>query len=149
MYTCSYDCECSICLENMDDTCDTTTLICNHKFHTKCIKEWTKIKNICPYCRKYLSNSYKASFKLYKINFPCEIFINQNDIKINVFFFNSCFKKIILKKNKIKSMSVINKTLLLVYNRNQKDLINYIKFKDQDITYLLFNHIQNFFKNNN
>lgn len=30
---------------------DNLTLICNHKFHYKCILEWLKENNTCPICR--------------------------------------------------------------------------------------------------
>lgn len=149
MSSCTYDCECSICLDSLDHTDDTTTLICNHKFHTECINQWTKIRNMCPYCRKFLSESYKAKFKIYKLFLSCEVFIETDTIIVKIFIFNRFIKNIILEKTKIKSISVINKILLIIYHNNKKDISHYIKFNDKDMTFMLFNHIQNFFRSNN
>lgn len=44
--------ECTICLQCVDDEEDTTTLKCNHTFHTHCIHSWFKeLKHSCPNCR--------------------------------------------------------------------------------------------------
>ena len=40
---------CPICYEPLID--NIKTLICNHIFHDKCIKEWLQYKETCPYCR--------------------------------------------------------------------------------------------------
>ena len=43
--------ECTIC---MDDICcndQMVILICNHKFHEKCIVDWLKRDENCPLCR--------------------------------------------------------------------------------------------------
>ena len=40
---------CSICQSKL--FCYTTKLKCGHKYHTKCIKKWSKIHNTCPLCR--------------------------------------------------------------------------------------------------
>jgi len=42
--------ECSICLDNLDNTKPITTLTCTHKFHTQCIDEWRINHNNCPLC---------------------------------------------------------------------------------------------------
>lgn len=39
--------ECSICLE---EGCN-AELCCTHRFHKKCIHEWTKVSPTCPICR--------------------------------------------------------------------------------------------------
>ena len=41
--------DCIICLENMTSSIKKTK--CNHRFHKKCIKNWTNEKNTCPLCR--------------------------------------------------------------------------------------------------
>jgi Ring finger domain len=44
--------ECAICLNEFADQDKLTELpTCEHKFHTKCIREWLKENRICPYCR--------------------------------------------------------------------------------------------------
>jgi hypothetical protein len=44
--------ECSICLEEMTDD-EATVLKCNHKFHTRCLKDALQTVNlVCPLCRK-------------------------------------------------------------------------------------------------
>jgi len=43
--------ECSICLENLET--NIAILVCNHRFHFKCIRKWCwkKRKLLCPFCR--------------------------------------------------------------------------------------------------
>ncbi|KAK0395473.1 hypothetical protein QR680_001294 [Steinernema hermaphroditum] len=38
---------CAVCLERMDD--DVLTILCNHSFHARCLKQWTDYT--CPVCR--------------------------------------------------------------------------------------------------
>lgn len=45
--------ECVICLTNIT-TYSMQRTVCNHTFHSKCLKEWTKRKNTCPCCRTTL-----------------------------------------------------------------------------------------------
>ena len=47
--------ECVICYEQYTHTTDATTLSCSHIFHTKCITEWTTLKQSCPLCRHKLT----------------------------------------------------------------------------------------------
>jgi len=45
--------QCCVCLENIDaKTCITT--ICEHKFHTPCLKKWKEKNKSCPICRENL-----------------------------------------------------------------------------------------------
>ena len=46
------DMECSICLELLTDNMECCSIKCGHVFHTECIKEWSRIKQNCPLCRK-------------------------------------------------------------------------------------------------
>ena len=66
--------ECMICINIMKEE-DSYRLICGHKFHKECLKEWFKStdtkysinKKICPYCRtesKNLKNLYKDDIEL-------------------------------------------------------------------------------------
>jgi len=44
--------KCSICLEEYIENNDIIKLNCDHQYHKECIKEWLKINNNCPHCRK-------------------------------------------------------------------------------------------------
>jgi len=53
------DITCSICLESNEEINNEnnneqiwTELDCGHKFHIKCITEWSKYSDMCPYCRQ-------------------------------------------------------------------------------------------------
>ncbi len=43
--------ECSICINEIGRNPQMVILICNHKFHGKCIVEWLKRDDNCPNCR--------------------------------------------------------------------------------------------------
>lgn len=42
---------CCICQEEYINADDIGTLKCGHDFHSKCIKEWLMLKNLCPICK--------------------------------------------------------------------------------------------------
>ncbi|XP_043708820.1 probable E3 ubiquitin-protein ligase RHG1A isoform X2 [Telopea speciosissima] len=42
---------CCICQEEYVDGEDMGTLDCGHDFHSRCIKQWLKHKNLCPICK--------------------------------------------------------------------------------------------------
>ncbi len=46
---------CPICKDVYEKIGDSYTLICNHAFHTECLKEWVEIHNECPMCRTEIS----------------------------------------------------------------------------------------------
>ncbi len=51
--------ECTICLEEIDETGDNLKLNCGHSFHIDCIGEWiTNNKNTCPNCRGSLDETF-------------------------------------------------------------------------------------------
>lgn len=54
--------ECYICLANYQQGDDLAELPCDskHQFHHKCIKQWLKINNACPLCRKTVGKYSKA-----------------------------------------------------------------------------------------
>ncbi|CAH2046719.1 unnamed protein product [Thlaspi arvense] len=63
-YKCStkspHDAEpCCICQEEYTEGEDMGTLECGHEFHSQCIKEWLKQKNICPICKTTGLNTAK------------------------------------------------------------------------------------------
>lgn len=43
--------ECCICMEDLDYNKDTVFLECMHKFHSKCIEDWSVKQRMCPVCR--------------------------------------------------------------------------------------------------
>lgn len=52
--------DCCICMS--DDRGDSTTLPCNHEFHTTCITNWLKVSGKCPICRFNPSIQQKYTF---------------------------------------------------------------------------------------
>ncbi|KAH0722605.1 hypothetical protein KY290_005255 [Solanum tuberosum] len=43
---------CSICLDDYYDKEKLTEINCGHLFHFGCIREWIKLKNSCPICKR-------------------------------------------------------------------------------------------------
>jgi hypothetical protein len=62
--------ECCICMKMISTKTKTTTL-CNHVFHTNCIKKWSKRNQTCPICRSSLtlinSSNIRLDFITYKL----------------------------------------------------------------------------------
>ncbi|KAF8107743.1 hypothetical protein N665_0117s0015 [Sinapis alba] len=50
---------CCICQEEYTEGEDLGTLECGHEFHSQCIKEWLKQKNLCPICKTTGLNTSK------------------------------------------------------------------------------------------
>jgi ankyrin repeat protein len=46
--------ECSICCDSEDSSKKIGQLKCGHKFHIKCINQWTSLRKICPYCTQQI-----------------------------------------------------------------------------------------------
>ena len=46
--------QCAICLENYSIGNKIIYLPCCHYFHSSCIRNWLKIKNKCPYCKRVI-----------------------------------------------------------------------------------------------
>jgi hypothetical protein len=57
---------CSICLNPARKTRGVKDLRCGHRFHAKCIQEWSaRGGNTCPMCRKSMDDSkYKVSIRI-------------------------------------------------------------------------------------
>ena len=45
------DCNCSVCLQDLEDGDEIRTLPCMHMFHKECIDRWLTGNGICPVCR--------------------------------------------------------------------------------------------------
>ncbi|XP_055800821.1 E3 ubiquitin-protein ligase MBR1-like [Solanum dulcamara] len=43
---------CSICLDDYCDRDELAEIDCSHVYHVDCIKEWIKLKNSCPICKR-------------------------------------------------------------------------------------------------
>ena len=52
--------DCAICLEELKEN-NKVILECYHSFHIKCIKEWFKNNNTCPFCRKVVNTNVLPS----------------------------------------------------------------------------------------
>tara|TARA_B110000977_G_C11090636_1_gene496733 strand:+ start:1829 stop:2440 length:612 start_codon:yes stop_codon:yes gene_type:complete len=50
----SGQCQCSICLDNINIGESFVTLQCSHKFHLHCIERWCQSHNTCPMCRNVI-----------------------------------------------------------------------------------------------
>ena len=52
------DTSCSICFEVMDDSNSFCLKLCQHRFHTACLKQWLQspsgVSSTCPMCRTYI-----------------------------------------------------------------------------------------------
>ena len=48
---------CSICLESHNNK--SIQLSCGHIYHKRCIDEWSKIRPLCPMCRKIVLSRFK------------------------------------------------------------------------------------------
>lgn len=98
---------CLICYEPL--LTSIKTLKCNHQFHKKCIKKWSKIKPTCPYCMSILENKFKISV----------MFNNNNSIK--KYIFNIDRNKILLFEQKTNIYKIL-------YIRNIKNICLYKKY---------------------
>ena len=70
--------ECIICLETLNNSNNIVTLSCNHKYHYKCVHDWSVKKNsntnypLCPLCGKQKEIINIENFKIKKKNrFKC------------------------------------------------------------------------------
>jgi len=46
---------CCICIESIDRRHEARITSCRHRYHYKCIKEWSQEKNTCPQCRRHFN----------------------------------------------------------------------------------------------
>lgn len=55
---------CSICLEPMEDNdASTTTLECQHTFHSSCLIPWFRRTGACPLCREAADQDERKTFR--------------------------------------------------------------------------------------
>lgn len=43
---------CAVCLDKLKNGCMVKALGCSHKYHSKCINDWLKVKLKCPLCKQ-------------------------------------------------------------------------------------------------
>jgi hypothetical protein len=131
--------ECAICLDDINIK-DMKILECNHKYHKECIDEWTKKKQICPYCRRYLKRFYEPKVLSFVFYNKCCIFISEekeSDIKITIVYkypYTNKIRKIqeILIKQ-IKCVQNINNMVCLIYKTPSSKIKTLIfKFKKDE-----------------
>jgi len=53
--------ECSICLEEFNESKEIRMTLCNHAFHGTCLKGWCKVGRTCPLCRQDLCQDGQQS----------------------------------------------------------------------------------------
>jgi hypothetical protein len=104
---------CSICLLDMNDAADIHKTQCNHFFHKNCINTWFTSKVTCPLCRYVCLNEITHYY-----NFPLKIargkiVITPEPLQITISL--NCYKFISLDMMSLKTMRVINTTLMFSY----------------------------------
>lgn len=102
---------CTICLQLIDtETNDCYFLVCAHKFHTGCIKEWLINNDYCPICKtpSFIADTNELQYYL-------------NFIKI---YATLSTKDLVIKYKKHKLSSNINQRL----NRRRPPMIDTIFF---------------------
>ena len=63
-----YKDDCSICFEALSNSAVTTTIECNHNFHSQCLNLWVRTSSTCPLCRHTLATrrvSSECSFNFF------------------------------------------------------------------------------------
>jgi hypothetical protein len=122
--------ECAICLEDITKK-DLKILICNHKFHTKCIDMWTLKNPICPYCRTFLKSFFETQINYIIFNRRCNIFFGDDTSKITLVYNLPYSLKVIktedILTNEIKSTQLKKNFIYIIYRKGTK--MKTIKFK--------------------
>ena len=57
---------CAICLESKHWYQEIRKLKCNHKFHLRCIQNWSSINKTCPICRIQILPQKPVNFLIIK-----------------------------------------------------------------------------------
>jgi hypothetical protein len=137
-----FNIECPICFEDLTEK-KILTLHCKHKICFDCFKEWYKMKNTCPICRKPLRRVFKILFLDSKSKSRIKFF-NKKTITIGFISLKEIIgikyekKKFIFEYNELKNMKILRNILILNFVKNSKK----IQFKLHHQRYIL-NHIYN------
>ena len=118
--------DCSICLEDMEDTTIESKLECGHIFHKECISKWTVKNNNCPLCRSYIKVSHCIQ-DLGSISF-----LNETNVLYKVLHQNEDRKTIYFLEKRYINM-IINQTcntdiylVILYFIKNDLDIVDTI-----------------------
>ena len=131
--------ECPICLEDIENNNDSSTLKCNHRYHKICIKMWLDRNPICPLCRMDVVDVFKC--KDYKYNYF--------NYKIKLEFDRLCIKGPIKKKyidyKDISKIGHIKEVIIIFFKDNNKNIIKKYRLFNEILCKNLFTTIKNKF----
>lgn len=106
---------CMICHLNYEEVCE-KKFECNHtNYHEKCINEWLKVGETCPYCRapKRIVNDYKIPSKINNI------LENSQHPKIYVMYPNQILSAYLYKEaQQFEGEIIVNNTDILNLYKN-------------------------------
>ena len=167
--------ECSICLDTLDNHLSekssllhnknniknsqkyVQTLDCGHTFHKKCINDWFKSNESCPYCRKFFKNKFECRIKEDGnfFSYPAILILDTNDkIKeMTIIFKNKFLKKYDLIFNNFNIISVKNnqqnKLILKCFKKLYEETTNFdIFIKKMSYREHIYESLNKMLKNN-
>ena len=141
---------CVICFDDLDN--NKKILTCGHTFHNNCIDTWTKINPICPYCRKYIKNSFNCNLKTKYISKKCIIFIDEtkfSKIIIEIYpLLGGKTTKYIIPTTFVQYIETKNNICNFYFKKTNNSKINkyILKFNDKNISSIFSYEINNLFK---
>ena len=141
---------CSICLEPLGQRKGVTKTICNHYFHTYCLKQITN--DSCPLCREELElTQIRSNFAIkYKKFHNYSKFFLQDEMMISVMTLNSdhledgseCLEDTLLHINFLGGCLVILQTLLAKSKESkQRSIVAFIRKETPTTLYEFFERI--------
>jgi hypothetical protein len=131
--------ECSICLDEIEDSSDYIKLQCSHYFHSNCINQWLSKSNLCPYCRNIIKDTYQIYFSKYKVAFLLAKLQEMQIVKKTLFIKNDNMK---IPINRIKTIYFKNYIIELKVLVNNKIVSRFIKGSNKVESYDIFEHLR-------
>ena len=104
--------ECSICLGAMLNPRHTKTLRCGHKFHRKCIEQWTATNPSCPSCRRSIEPKLPHHLRT-RISMPNSSNINNTNIVNTV---NALIERLPSAATMEEAINLLNESEVLIHN---------------------------------
>ena len=134
--------ESPICLDELNVT-NIKILPCKHKFHSLCIDEWIKRKNICPLCRFPLTINYKCKDvkKKFFIHLTYNITINDDTV-----IFKNWYNKFTFFYKKMRYISYKDNIFNINYYKNNSFVVKSFKFETNLMCENFFKLITNKFE---